>query len=214
MNILILEDDQMIAYGLIYALEQEGYQVTHFETIKQARNYIENQPSTFHLALLDMQLPDGEGTQIAEMLSIPIIFLTIIDDEERIVHAFENGAADYVTKPFRIKELLARIKRAIGSSKNDGQLMIGNLKIDTNAAKVYAGEELIELTALEYRLLLIFAMNKGQILTRQQILESIWDAAGEFVEDNTLSVYMKRLRKKLGNWVDIQTVRGMGYRLE
>ena len=216
-KILLLEDDLIIAGGLIYALEQEQYAVTHAKTVEEGKNAIKR--ATFDLAILDMQLPDGLGTQIQESLKgapTGIMFLTVADDEGNIVKAFEDGAADYITKPFRLRELLARIKRILLQQSGLGTqlLQVGSAKIDTEAAKVFINDKLIDLTALEYKLLLIFATNKGRIMTREQILDNLWDTAGNFVEDNTLTVYIKRLRGKLGEAVNIQTVRGMGYRVD
>lgn len=216
-KILLLEDDLMIAGGLIYALEQEQYEVIHAKTVEEGKTVIRN--STFDLAILDMQLPDGLGTEIQESLkgtSTGVIFLTVVDDEGNIVKAFEDGAADYITKPFRLRELLARVKRILllQSGTNTHILYLGEVRIDTEAAKVFINNELIDLTALEYKLLLTFATNKGRVMTREQILDSLWDTSGNFVEDNTLTVYIKRLRKKLGDAVDIQTARGMGYRVD
>jgi DNA-binding response OmpR family regulator len=216
-KILLLEDDLMIAGGLIYALEQEAYEVDHAKTIAEGKEAIKN--TVFDLAILDMQLPDGLGTEIQESLKggpTGVIFLTVIDDEGNIVKAFEDGASDYITKPFRLRELLARVKRILlQRSGNTGSfLQLGGAKIDTEAAKVFIYDELIDLSALEYKLLLTFASNKGRIMTRAQILDNLWDTSGNFVEDNTLTVYIKRLRGKLGNAVEIQTVRGMGYRVD
>ena len=221
-KILLVEDDAIIASGLVYALEQEGYEVIHTSTIQAARRAINNSlsSSAFDLALLDMQLPDGIGFDLKDELQkndCAIIFLTVIDDEGNIVRAFESGAADYITKPFRLRELLARIKRTLQLreaplEKSNAHLTWGQLSIDLAAGKVYAEQEPLDLTALEYRLLLVFATNRGQQLTRGQILEQLWDTAGNFVEDNTLTVYVKRLREKLGDAVSIETIRGVGYR--
>jgi len=207
----------MIASGLVYALEQEGYAVTHSKCVGDARGAIAN--GHFDLAILDMQLPDGTGFDVRKLLKdSAVIFLTVVDDEGNIVRAFEGGADDYITKPFRLRELLARVKRTL-SARERGiglsvTLTLGGVTIDTAAGKAYIGENLLELTALEYRLLLTFASNRGQILTRSQILEQIWDAAGSFVEDNTLTVYIKRLREKLADAANIETVRGLGYRAD
>lgn len=217
-QILFVEDDAMIASGLMYALEQEGYVVVHCKSVNGAINVLGN--SKFDLAILDMQLPDGTGFDVREKLKdtdTAIIFLTVVDDEGNIVRAFEGGADDYITKPFRLRELLARVKRTLNtysSIERSSFLTIGKATIDTVAGKVYIDETLLELTALEYRLLLTFASNKGQMLTRTQILENIWDSAGHYVEDNTLTVYIKRLREKLGDGINIQTVRGIGYRVD
>jgi len=216
-TILLVEDDAMIASGLIYALEQEHYTVTHCQSVADASCVLGN--GHFDLAILDMQLPDGTGTQVHELLqstNTAVIFLTVVDDEGNIVRAFESGAADYVTKPFRLRELLARVDRVLQapSGGNSSRLILGGLAIDTTAGKAYLGDVLLDLTALEYRLLLTFAANRGQLLTRAQILENIWDSSGSFVEDNTLTVYIKRLREKLGDAVQIETVRGLGYRVD
>ena len=140
----------------------------------------------------------------------------VVDDEGNIVRAFESGAADYVTKPFRLRELLARVRRALGAASggNSSRLILGGVTIDVAGGKAYLADTLLDLTALEYRLLLTFASNRGRLLTRTQILESIWDSSGSFVEDNTLTVYIKRLREKLGDAVNIETVRGLGYRVD
>lgn len=216
-KILVLEDDAMIASGLTYAIESEGYEAFHAKNIKEAMSLINS--GSFDLGILDMQLPDGRGIEVGRKMkedNVPVIFLTVEDDESRIVKAFEEGADDYVVKPFKIRELLARIKRTIGRNKDSKEelVKIGGVRIDTSAGKVYIGDKQVELTALEYRLLLIFAGNKGMLLTRNQILEKIWDSAGNFVEDNTLTVYVKRLREKLGDSINIETVRGIGYRVD
>jgi len=212
-KILLLEDDLMIAGGLIYALEQE-YQVVHAKTVEAAKKAIKTE--NFDLAILDMQLPDGLGTDVAPLLGVPVVFLTVVDDEGNIVKAFEDGAADYITKPFRLRELLARIKRILlQQTGGGGQLItVGEVKVDLDGAKVFVNDEMVDLTVLEYKLLLTFATNKGRIMTREQILDNLWDNQGNFVEDNTLTVYIKRLRAKLGDALEIQTVRGMGYRVD
>jgi DNA-binding response OmpR family regulator len=215
-KILFVEDDAIITSGLVYALEQEGYDVVHARNVREASNKAAN--NKYDLALLDMQLPDGTGFDVRESLrntDTAVIFLTVADDEGNIVRAFESGADDYIIKPFRLRELLARVKRTLNARNGDGTssaLTLGGVSIDTAAGKAYIKDELLDLTALEYRLLLTFASNKGQMLTRSRILESIWDASGNFVEDNTLTVYIKRLRGKLGDAVNIETIRGMGYR--
>ncbi|MEE0920272.1 MAG: response regulator transcription factor [Lachnospiraceae bacterium] len=218
-KILLVEDDVMIASGVKYALEMEGYEVIHVTDIKSAFDVIKD--NYFELAILDMQLPDGIGFDVSDKLktsSTAIIFLTVVDDENTIVKAFENGSDDYIIKPFRIRELLARIKRTL-SAKNSqipktNIIRIGDVEINTEAGKVYIDQIPVELTALEYRLLLIFANNKGVLLSRSQILDKIWDIDGNFVEDNTLTVYIKRLREKLGKSINIETVRGIGYRVD
>ena len=218
-RILLLEDDTMIASGILYALESEGYETNHATRIKDARSLIEHY--NFDLAIIDMQLPDGTGFDVSEIFkntATSVIFLTVVDDENTIVRAFDEGAQDYIVKPFRIRELLARVRRILSANIKNGEkdniIYMGQAAIHTDEAKVYVNDKSIELTALEYRLLLIFASNKGILLTRQQILDKIWDADGNFVEDNTLTVYVKRLREKLGEAIHIETVRGMGYRVD
>lgn len=218
-RILLVEDDTMIASGILYALETEGYETNHATHIKDARSLIEHY--NFDLAIIDMQLPDGTGFDVSEIFknnATSVIFLTVVDDENTIVRAFDEGAQDYIVKPFRIRELLARVRRILSANIKNGEkdniIYMGHAAIHTDEAKVYVNDKSIELTALEYRLLLIFASNKGILLTRQQILDKIWDADGNFVEDNTLTVYVKRLREKLGEAIHIETVRGMGYRVD
>lgn len=221
MHVLFVEDDALIASGLIYALESEGYTVTHCANMNSAVNALKN--NKFSLALLDLSLPDGNGFEIfgdiRKNSDIPVIFVTAADDEGNTVKGLEMGADDYITKPFRIRELLARIKVIMRRTKDftENTLNIGNIKIDTANAKVYKNNSEIILTALEYRLLLIFANNKDMILSRNQILENLWDVAGNFVNDNTLTVYMKRLREKLEdepqNPKIFITVRGLGYKV-
>ena len=218
-KILLVEDDAMIASGIKYALEMEGYEATHVTNINDTLNIIKN--TTFDLAILDMQLPDGIGFDVSDKLkttTTAIIFLTVVDDENNIVKAFDDGAADYIVKPFRIRELLARVKRTLLSqnsmTETTNPIKIGNTEINTESGKVFVDGKTVELTSLEYRLLLIFAYNKGVLLSRSQILDKIWDIDGNFVEDNTLTVYIKRLRKKLGKAINIETVRGIGYRVD
>lgn len=218
-KILLVEDDTMISSGITYALELEGYEVICGRNKNEAFNIINRED--VDLAILDLQLPDGTGFEVFEILkgtSTAVIFLTVVDDENTIVKAFDGGAEDYIVKPFRIRELLARVKRVTNSLHNQNssanEIMIGKVIINVDEAKVYVGSETIDLTALEYRLLLIFANNKGILLTREKILEKIWDIDGNYVEDNTLTVYVKRLREKLHGAINIETVRGMGYRVD
>jgi DNA-binding response OmpR family regulator len=218
MQILFVEDDAIIASGVVYALESEGWAVIHCADAASSMQALAQQKIDF--ALLDLSLPDGNGymvfEQIRHMSDIPVIFLTAADDEGNTVKALEMGADDYVTKPFRVRELLARIKSVLRRAKEgDDVLLPGNMRIDTAKAKVYRDGAEIPLSAMEYRLLLTFAQHKGHVLSRKQILESLWDVAGDFVNDNTLTVYVKRLRDKLEpdpqSPALIQTVRGIGY---
>ena len=218
-KILLVEDDTMIASGIVYALSNEGYDVIHSKNVSEAQNEISH--CDFDLVILDMQLPDGSGFDVSERVEktdTAFIFLTVVDDENTIVKAFDNGATDYIVKPFRIRELLARVRRIMADRDNRSEknniIRMGQISINTDEAKVYINDTAVTLTALEYRLLLIFANNRGMLLSRQQILDNIWDIDGNFVEDNTLTVYIKRLREKLGDALNIETVRGMGYRVD
>lgn len=223
MDIFLLEDDSAIGIGLSYSLKNEGYDVTVAKTVKEALKVIKEK--SFSLYILDLTLPDGSGydvcTEIKKSGDLPVIFLTAYDDEVNVIMGLELGADDYISKPFRVKELLARIKtvlRRYNKDTADGIINIGNIKINTNEAKVYKNSQEIILTAMEYRLLLTFINNRGIVLTRQKLLEDIWDVAGDFVNDNTLTVYIKRLRDKIeedpANPSVIKTVRGLGYILE
>ena len=204
-------------------MEKEGYQITHYKTQKEAINALSEQ--SFDLLLLDVGLPDGNGYEICRYAKskqeVPVIFLTAMDDEVNIVMGLDIGGDDYITKPFRIKELQSRIRsvmRRYQKQEDDGIAKIRDIIINTKTGKVYKNNTEILLTALEYRLLLVFLNHQGQILSRSQILEGIWDVAGNYVNDNTLSVYIKRLREKLeddpGDPLIIVTVRGLGYRME
>ena len=224
MTVLVVEDDRVILEGLRFALTQEGYQVMTAASAAGAMEVIEGGDS-IGFYLLDVMLPDGDGYQICravrQISQAPILFLTACDDEVNTVMALEQGADDYIAKPFRIRELTARMKAILRRTSRNPEaaaniLTVGRNQVNLQTGRVYLDQEEIVLTAMEYKLLLIFLNHRGQILTRRQILEHIWDEAGDFVNDNTLSVYVKRLRKKLGDTAEgelIQTVRGTGYRL-
>lgn len=177
----------------------------------------------FDLVLLDVSLPDGNGfsicAEIKKEYEIPVIFLTASGDEYSVVAGLDMGADDYIAKPFRPRELISRIRSVLRRCKKEQRILsCGDLKVNVSSATVTKGEKELFLSALEYRLLLILLQNKGQILTRNQLLEEIWDASGEYVNDNTLSVYMKRLREKIEENPQsprlLHTIRGIGYRME
>lgn len=225
MKVLIVEDDEIIREGLKFALLQENYEVLSAAGVSEAMEQIQN-CRNIGFYLLDIMLPDGDGYQICREIrrnsSAPILFLTACEDEVHTVMALEQGADDYICKPFRIRELLARMKAILRRISAQGGgleqiVQVGKNQVNLQTGRVYSDKEEIILTAMEYKLLLIFLNHRGQTLSRSQILEGIWDEAGDFVNDNTLSVYMKRLRKKLGDTADgqiIRTVRGIGYRME
>lgn len=220
MKLFVLEDDAAIGMGLSYSLKNEGYDVTVAKNVKSAYEILNKE--TFSLYILDLTLPDGSGydvcREIKKLGDFPVIFLTAYDDEVNVVMGLDLGADDYISKPFRIKELLARIKsvlRRYSKDSPDGVVSVGSIKVNTNEAKVYKNGAEIILTAMEYKLLLIFINNRGKVLSRQRLLEDIWDVAGDFVNDNTLTVYIKRLRDKIeedpAKPQIIKTVRGLGY---
>lgn len=224
MKIFLLEDDASIAMVLEYSLHKEEYETRLARTVKEALEIISAEE--FDLYLLDLTLPDGSGYDVCRTIKekgdLPVIFLTAFDDEVNVVMGFDLGADDYISKPFRVNELMARIKSVLrrynSEAGKSGILELHGLKINTNEAKVYKNGNEIVLTAMEYRLLLILLNNKGRVLSRNQLLENIWDIDGIFVNDNTLTVYIKRLRDKIEDNSDnpqiIKTVRKMGYILE
>lgn len=220
-KILVVEDSNNIIDGLEYLLEKEGFNVTIVNDKKSALRCINL--GDYDLFLLDVQLPDGTGFEICKAIknitNKPIIFLSARVEEANIVYGLDIGADDYITKPFRNGELVSRIKSVLRRYviyKSDRNILnYGNLKVDLDKAKVFKNSEEIYLTNLEYKILLMFLNNANHIITRNELLEKIWDVEGNFVNDNTLSVYIKRLRLKISDSKEktqsIQTVRGMGY---
>lgn len=216
----MVEDDHAIAKNLILLLRSEGFTVTHASTRREALAALDG--NRFDLALVDISLPDGNGftvcTEVKETQDIPVIFLTASGDEASVVTGLNIGADDYITKPFRPRELIARIKAAM---RKNGQapsaFEVCGLHVDTASGVVKKNGNEVFLSALEYRLLLVFLGNPKSVVTRGRLLDELWDAAGEFVNDNTLTVYIKRLREKIeddpANPQIILTVRGTGYRL-
>lgn len=219
-QIFLVEDDKEIAKNLSLLLRAEGFAVTHAGIKGEAAELIGGQK--FDLALVDISLPDGNGyavcTEIREAQDIPVIFLTASGDEASVVTGLNMGADDYIIKPFRPRELIARIRAALRKSgRVSSAFEAGGLSVDTGSGIVKKNGGEVFLSALEYRLLLVFINNPESIITRERLLSELWDAAGEFVGDNTLTVYIKRLREKIeddpGEPKIILTVRGMGYRL-
>ena len=222
-KILLVEDDKSILLGFSYSLETEGYKVESCSTVQKARELLLTE--AYDLLLLDLTLPDGSGYDVCRIAraetATPVIFLTACDDEVNVVMGLDMGADDYITKPFRLRELLSRIKTVIRRNERSAEtgavIQLGNLAINTSSGKITRGDTDVQLTALEYRLLLTLVNHEGQILTRSQLLEGIWDVGGDFVNDNTLTVYIKRLREKIeddpAHPEIILTVRGLGYRI-
>lgn len=218
-KILLVEDNETIIMGLRYSLEQENFQIIPSKTKKDAEEILKIEK--IDLVLLDVTLPDGNGFDICKIIKaqmdIPVIFLTAQDEETSVVIGLDLGADDYVVKPFRTKELISRInsvlRRYDKSIEKSNIIQYKDIKIDVNMAKVYKNNEEIIFTSLEYRILLMLFSNQNKLITREQLLDKIWDIAGNFVNDNTLTVYIKRIREKLGNEEIIRTVRGLGYRI-
>ena len=219
-SILLVEDDKAIIENLTEFLAAEGFQVKAVSGQSQAVGLLEEE--AFDLALLDISLEEGNGFAVCAYMKqnteIPVIFLTASGDEYSVVSGLDMGADDYISKPFRPRELVSRINRVLRrTGKVQAVLEAGGISIDTTRGVVRRDGEEIFLSALEYRLLLVFFNNKGVLLSRDRLLEEIWDVAGEFVNDNTLTVYIKRLREKIEEDPAkpriIQTVRGMGYRV-
>ncbi len=217
-RILLVEDDSIIVENLKEFLAEEGFMVTAVPGQKGALELLEKE--TFDLVLLDISLADGNGfavcSYVKQNTDIPVIFLTASGDEYSVVSGLDMGADDYISKPFRPRELVSRIgARLRQTGRAQAVLKAGGITIDTMKATVKREGEEIFLSALEYRILLILFQNKGVVMTRDKLLEAIWDMAGEFVNDNTLTVYMKRLREKIekdpSNPEIIKTIRGMGY---
>lgn len=219
-KLLLVEDDHAIVENLSAVLKGEGFQIQSAPGQKRALELLEEE--SFDLMLLDVSLKDGNGFAVCSAVKtsfdLPVIFLTASGDEFSVVTGLELGAEDYISKPFRPRELVSRIRSVLRRcGKTQAVMEVGNLKVDTVRALITKDGQECFLSALEYRLLLFFLNHKGQVLSRNQLLEEIWDAAGEFVNDNTLTVYIKRLREKIEtdpqNPEIIRTVRGLGYKL-
>lgn len=216
-TILLVEDSETIIMGLKYSLEQEGFKVITAKTIKEAERILE-----YDLVLLDITLPDGNGFDLFKKIKkendTPIIFLTARDEEISVVRGLDLGAEDYIVKPFRVKELISRIKVALRRYNKISENMIKckDICINTDIMQVTKDGNIVELTGLEYKILLMLFTNKNKLITRDVLLDKIWDIAGNFVNDNTLTVYIKRIREKIGDNEGniIKTVRGVGYRLD
>ncbi len=214
-KILLVEDNELIVKGLKYALKQNNYDVTTSFNYHDALDLIKQ--NIYDLVILDLTLPDGNGynlgTYLKEKTKTPFIFLTARDDEENIIKGLDISE-DYLTKPFHMQELLTRIKKILERVSKQNIMQINNIKIDLDKCLVTIDEEEVTLTSLEYRLLKLLVLNKNKVVTREVILDKIWDINGLYVNDNTLSVYIKRLRAKLHNTNLIKTIKGIGYRID
>ena len=220
-KILLVEDDRLIIENLTEFLKGEGFEVQYAEGQEKAMRLLEEQE--FDLILLDVTLAQGNGysacTQIKSRYEIPIIFLTALDDEFSVVTGLEMGADDYISKPFRPRELVSRMRTVLRrTGRNQKMLSCQDICVDpVKGITTKKGEEVF-LSALEYRLLLVFFQHRGMVMSRSMLLEEIWDIAGEYGNDNTLTVYIKRLREKIEDNPQepkiIKTVRGLGYKME
>ncbi len=221
-RLFLLEDDRSLIDGLRYSLEKNGFRLTVARTVEEAMERLER-TEDYDLLLLDVSLPDGTGFDVcrqvrAQDAGIPIIFLTAADEETNVIRGLDGGGDDYITKPFRLGELCSRIRaqlRRSGRPQERKELRSGGLFIDLLAGRAYMEDRMLELTAAEYRLLCLLVENEGRVLTRNRILDDLWDGNGSFVDDNTLSVYVRRLREKLEEDpsapAHLLTVRGRGY---
>ncbi len=215
MKILLVEDNNTISKGLAYSLSSNGYETVICDDCETA---FMKSGDDYDLIIIDISLPDGNGFDLYEEIkrvnNAPVIFLTAFDDEDSIVKGLELGADDYITKPFSTRELIARINRITRrNSKKQNIISISDITVDLDKKSVSKNGEEVELTALEYKIFSMLVQNVGKTVARESILEKIWDIAGNYVNDNTLSVYIKRIRTKLDTDL-IRTVKGLGYRLE
>ena len=212
-SILLIEDNDYIIKGIKYLLEANNFKVTVAKNLQEASKLIENK---YDLIILDLMLPDGDGLKFYQenLKNKATLVLTAKDDEDIISNSLDSGIEDYIIKPFRSKELLARINKILKRNKDNEIITVDNVSVDTEAGRVFANNEEINLTSLEYRILLLLFQNLNRIVTREILIDRIWDISGKFVEDNTLTVYIKRIREKLGNDDIIKTIKGIGYRVD
>ena len=216
MKILLIEDNINIVKGLKYSFDKNNYELISKTSIKDAKDFFDTEIH-IDLIILDVTLPDGNGFEFFEneikKLNIPTIFLTAKDDENDIVKGLNIGAEDYITKPFSTKELLARINKILLRSQKKSIIVIKDISFDMDKMVVKKSGKDLELTSLELKLLHLLFLNKNKVVTRNTILDKVWEWTGNFVDDHTITVYLKRIREKLGTDI-IVTVKGMGYRID
>ncbi len=216
MNILLVEDTESIIKGLTYSLEKEGYNLIVKMNIRDTKKYLEEN-TNIDLIILDITLPDGNGydlfNSIIKVLKIPTIFLTAMDSEDNIVKCLDNGAEDYITKPFSTKELLARMSRIIKRNKKSNIIKVKDITFDTDKLVLYKDNNIIDLTALELKLITLLFNNINKVVSRSVILDKIWEWTGNDVDDHTITVYFKRIREKINTDI-ITTIKGIGYRID
>ena len=214
MNILLVEDNEMIIKGLIYSFEKSDYKLSYKTSVLDAKNYLLNEKPD--LIILDVTLPDGNGFDFYKRdlseSDIPVIFLTALDDENDIVNGLELGAEDYITKPFSTKELMARINKILLRKSKKNIIRVNDLKYDIDNMSLTKGEKPVELSPLELKIINLLFTNKGNVITRDTLLDKVYDWTGNYIDDHTITVYFKRIREKLGE-DSIKTVKGIGYRI-
>lgn len=215
MNLLLIEDNENIAIGLIYAFKKNNHQLMFLTNVEDAKKYL--QTNTPALIILDVSLPDGNGFDFYENVikekKIPVVFLTAKDDENDIVKGLNLGAEDYMTKPFSTKELLARVDKIIMRNKLTKSIKVKNITFDFDKMICYRDNEVIELSSLELKIIHLLFNHVGKVVKRATILDRIWDWTGNDVDDHTVTVYLKRIREKLKADI-ITTVKGIGYRID
>lgn len=215
MEVLLVEDNLGIIKGLVYSFSKEKYNLNVAKTLKEAKVIIESKK--LHMIILDITLPDGNGLKFYEdsikSRNISTIFLTAQDDEETIVKGLNLGADDYITKPFSTKELFARMNKIMLRNKENAVICVKNIKFDMNKMLVYNAGKIVELTSLELKILHLLFLNLDKVVKRNYIIDKIWEWTGNDVNDNTVTVYLKRIREKIGSDI-IVTVKGIGYRVD
>lgn len=215
MQVLLVEDNEALAKGLEYSLKQEGYQVVRAGSEKEAGEAVARMAA--ELVILDVSLPDGNGfsfyRRVLKEKEIPTVFLTAKDEEDDIVRGLELGAEDYITKPFSTRELLVRIRKILLRRKKNTVIQVRDIRFDIDKMLVYRGEEELSLTRLELKLLELLFMNLNKVVTRNVMMDKIWEWTGNDVNDNTVTVYMKRIREKIKSDI-IVTIKGIGYRID
>lgn len=223
-RILLLEDDISLVDGLKYSLNRNGFEVDLVRTVEEAVSILP-EIGRYDVLILDVTLPDGTGFEVCEKVriqgnQIPIIFLTASDEEVNIIRGLDSGGDDYITKPFKLGELCSRIRAllrrtGISNQNNNASMECGDISIDLFGSRVLMRGKLLDLTSAEYRLICLLVRNSNRVVTRNSILNELWDSTGDFVDDNTLSVYVRRLREKLevdpSHPEHLMTVRGFGY---
>ena len=214
MKILLVEDNIMLAKGLIYSLNQQSFDIVHKTNVKDSKEFLKD--NKVDVIILDISLPDGNGfdlyKSIISNMDIPTIFLTAKDEEDDIVKGLEMGAEDYITKPFSVRELIARINKIVLKKKKNLVIKVKDIEFDIDKMVVYKDNNQIQFTSLELKILHLLFINLNKAVTRNYILEKIWEWTGNDVNDNTVTVYLKRIREKLGCDI-ITTIKGIGYRI-